>query len=108
MRIVGLDGSVQYSSIVEVNTNAKNSAINFFPNPVIGNTVTLQLNNLVQGTYQVSVFDNAGKQVYQTSITHDGGSSARLLNLPATISGGIYRVEVKNNATQFNSSLLIK
>ena len=108
LRIVGTDGSVQYSSIVEMNSSDKNNSISFFPNPVVDNTVSLQMNNLAQGTYQLSIFDNEGKQVYQTPIIHDGGSSVRLVNLPAKLSSGVYRVEVKNNSVQFNSSLFIK
>jgi hypothetical protein len=108
LRIVDKDGSVRYSSVVDVSLNSSVASINFYPNPVVDRTVTLQLNNVDKGTYQFLVFDVTGKQVYATIINYAGGSAAQPVYLPQNISSGIYKVQLKNNEAIFNESLLVK
>jgi len=107
--IVDKDGSIKYSNIDKVNiADATAADISFYPNPVVDHTVTLQLTNIPIGSYQLSVFDNAGKQVYASIINYAGGSSVQTVYLPQNISSGIYKVQLKNEKTIFNESLLVK
>ena len=106
--IVDKDGSVKYSNTDKVNINTTSASINFYPNPVVDHTVTLQLTNVPKGSYQLLVFDNAGKQVYASVINYAGGSSVQTIYLPQNISSGIYNAQLKNEETIFNESLLVK
>ncbi|HMG82642.1 MAG TPA: T9SS type A sorting domain-containing protein [Ferruginibacter sp.] len=106
--IVDKDGSTTYSNIDVVNLNDLSATISFYPNPVVDREVTLQLANIAKGNYQLVVFDNTGKQVYASVIDYTGGYSAQTIYLPANISSGIYKVQLKNAAVIFNQSLLVK
>ena len=106
--IVDKDGSVKYSNTDKVNINTTSASINFYPNPVVDHTVTLQLTNILKGSYQLLVFDNAGKQVYASVINYAGGSSVQTIYLPQNISSGIYQVQLKNEDIIYNESLFVK
>jgi hypothetical protein len=106
--IVDKDGSVKYSNIDRVNIADAAASISFYPNPVVDHIVTLQLTNVTKGSYQLLVFDDAGKEVYTSVINNTGGSLTQTIYLPQAISTGIYKVQLKNNQTIFNQSLLVK
>jgi hypothetical protein len=106
--ITDKDGSIKYSNVDLVNLNSTATTVNFYPNPVVDRTVTLQLSNIAKGTYQLVVFDEAGQSVYTSTIDYAGGSTAQTIYLPQNISSGVYKVQLKNAGTIYNQSLLIK
>jgi len=108
LQIVDKDASSKYSSIVTVSLSNASARISFYPNPIISHTVTVQLTNMDKGTYQFRLFDNAGKNIYQSVIQHAGGSSSRTIYLPLSIGSGIYNVQMKNKQAVFTESLLVR
>jgi hypothetical protein len=106
--IVDKDGTIKYSNIDKVTITNAAASISFYPNPVVDRIVTLQLTNVTKGSYQLVMFDDAGKQVYTSVINNAGGSSTQTIYLPQGISTGVYKVQLKNNQTIFNESLLVK
>jgi hypothetical protein len=109
LRMVDVDGPVNYSSIVKVNVNSRAGEAGFYPNPVVDHIVNLQLTNVIKGTYLLQLFSNSGQQVYSTVITHIGGSANQLINLPKRINSGLYHVRIKSDSELlFNGSLVIE
>jgi Secretion system C-terminal sorting domain len=108
LQTVDLDNSAKLSRIIKVNTAKGKPGIEIFPNPATGQLLILQFANMEKGTYQLDLFTNSGQKIYTGTINHAGGSSAETLQLPATITSGIYQLRIKNNKSVFNHSLMLQ
>ncbi|CAN5157264.1 hypothetical protein BH09BAC2_BH09BAC2_24140 [soil metagenome] len=96
LKITDINGAVTYSNIIKVIISSAKAAVNVFPNPVSGNTLTLQLVNIAAGNYQVMINDLAGRFIYTTTLQHQGGSSSQTLSIN-NISSGSYLLNVAGN-----------
>ncbi len=107
---VDLSGSIDYSTIVSANSAGSSVAsITVAPNPVTNGQFTLGLNNLSAGTYNLSVYSNAGQEVYSTSVANTGGNFSKTIVLPAAASAkGIYSVRVSNGATSLTKNIVVE
>lgn len=106
IRSVNKSGGVQYSAIVKVNTGKSNNQITLYPNPVIGNTINVQFENIKKGKYSISFFNNQGQQVMIRSIQHEGGTASQIIGLNKMASG-VYEVRITNNG-KITTQKLIK
>jgi hypothetical protein len=88
-------GREYYSGIVRVRSNTNGNGVSFYPNPVKkGEMITLEMNNMVKGRYQVVLYNAAGMLVYNKVLDHTGGTAAQSLLLPGTLPGGTYVMEL--------------
>ena len=69
IKIIENNGTAKYSSVAKVNFSSKKLFMTVFPNPVTGNTIGLQLNNLPKGMYNLSVSNKAGQTIATKQIT---------------------------------------
>jgi hypothetical protein len=99
-------GAVKYSSVVKVFVGRGKSLIVVTPNPVVNGVMNLQFQNQEKGTYNVRLFNNNGQQVYALKVQHAGGSSAQTLDLPATISKGVYQLQISNGEQNFVQKII--
>ncbi|MCX6210060.1 MAG: T9SS type A sorting domain-containing protein [Bacteroidetes bacterium] len=89
------DGTEKYSAIVKVEMNSKNSSsISVYPNPVVGNTIGLQLSGVAEGRGTVKLFNNLGQLVYTTTITNAGNNSSMTIELNNNIAAGTYQLQL--------------
>lgn len=105
IRSVETTGQVSYSPVVKVNISTGRSEIIFYPNPVIGNTIKLQLNNITRGNYTVILTNTLGQQVFKKLILHNGGSALQGItvnNLPK----GIYLLHVTGGGINFTKQVI--
>ena len=105
IRSVEKTGQVSYSAVVKVNISTGRSEIIFYPNPVIGNVIRLQLNYLKPGNYTISLTNTMGQQVFKKLILHNGGSAFQTIpinNLP----GGIYQLNIAGGGISFTKQVL--
>ncbi len=80
-----------------------------YPNPVAGRKVTLQLNTVQAGNYNLLMFDKRGTQVMNRKISLDGFTTAQSIELPYNIVAGSYQVVLANdNGNQFKQQLIIQ
>ncbi len=95
LKITEKDGSFNYSKIVSINIG-KSGINNFtiFPNPVKGNTIGLQLNNVEKGKYAVKLINSAGQVIYQSILQHNGSSASDQIILSNTVPAGRYQLEL--------------
>lgn len=106
--IVSNDGTKNYSDIVEVTETTSTANANFYPNPVVDHSVTVDVSNINKGIYQLMIFNSAGQDVYNTTINYVSGDLTQLIKLPQSIPTGIYKVQLKNGTSIINGSLLVK
>jgi len=87
-------GLTKYSAVVKVNIGELQTGISIKPNPVTGNSVGLQLNNIDKGTYTMILYNNLGQNVYQTQVYHTGGTAFKIIPLSKALANGTYRLSL--------------
>ena len=108
IKAINMDGTVQYSEVVKVAIGDKKEGISIYPNPVVGKTMHLQLNNLTTGIYTLTMFTADGQQVLEQNIAYTGESLSTTIQLPVTIATGIYQVNLSGTNKKFNEMVLVK
>jgi hypothetical protein len=108
IRNMDLDGKSAYSIVVRVNRNKAIKGLSLYPNPVLNRIVSLQGSDLGRGNYKISLFAANGQEVYKQQIKHNGGTISQTLELPSTISKGVYMFSVRdeNGDIIFNEKLV--
>jgi uncharacterized protein YegP (UPF0339 family) len=103
-----LDGRSAYSIVIRVNRNKTIHGLSLYPNPVLNRIVSLQGSDLGRGKYKISLFAANGQEIFKQQITHNGGTISQTIELPATISKGVYMFTVKdeNGNIIFNDKLV--
>jgi hypothetical protein len=107
-RIKAIDktGQIKYTDMAKVNFGKGNELINIAPNPVTGNTLNLQLNNMEKCTYQVMVYNNQGQMVYSTQLQHAGGSATVPVTLVNALSKGMYKLVLTGNNIRITNNFI--
>lgn len=108
IKAVDKDGSFAYSSVVFTVSDSKVATVTVYPNPVINKQVNVQLSNLVTGSYNVEVYNNLGQAVLSKFIQLDGANTSLTLQLPSSVSAGLYRLSVSDGATKINKTISIQ
>lgn len=108
IKAVDKDGSFAYSSVVFTISDSKVATVTVYPNPVINKQVNVQLSNLVTGSYNVEVYNNLGQAVLSKFIQLDGANTSLTLQLPSSVSAGLYRLSVSDGATKINKTISIQ
>ncbi len=101
-------GEVKYSAVVNVKITDSKGDITVYPNPVINRTINLQFNNQPKGTYIVKLMDALGQQLVTSTIIHLGGSATQTIQLPVTVSKGIYHLKVTNGETIKTQKIVVE
>jgi hypothetical protein len=99
LKIINIDGTFKYSNIVAVNLNLKGENLVIYPNPVKGNSFTLQLSNIAKGKYDISLLDKSGQKVLTRNfiLENNNNSTSILVDWrQQIIAAGIYSVVVTN------------
>jgi len=85
--------------VVKVILGKSASSIALYPNPVRGSGFNLQLNNLDQGNYTLSLTNKLGQLIYTKTISHAGGSAAQFVEI-GNIPKGDYQLKIGDFGTQ--------
>ncbi|RYZ55154.1 MAG: T9SS type A sorting domain-containing protein, partial [Sphingobacteriales bacterium] len=101
IRATGHDGKEQYSTVVRIrySTQQPDATVTIVPNPAHSETISLQLDGLVAGSYTAQLFNSIGQEVYRGSIKHDGSGSTYSLQIPALAVKGVYILKVTNGTS---------
>lgn len=106
IRSIEKSGSKKYSQVVKVAWNKQESFVRIHPNPVVGNTISLQFNNIAKGSYQLSIVNKAGQTVFVSMLEHQGGTASQLVKLNGLLSNGTYQLMVIGQGLQFSQAIL--
>ena len=89
-----LNGLSKYSSVVKVNIEKGFSLIRVYPNPVVNNTIQLQVVNQPAGQYQARLINSFGQLFTAQPFNHTGGSGTIAITPAQHIPNGIYQLEI--------------
>ncbi|MBS1665926.1 MAG: T9SS type A sorting domain-containing protein [Bacteroidetes bacterium] len=102
LKLVDLDGTYKYSNIVWVQYLEKKK-MTIFPNPLIGKSLSMKINFQVNSPYSLSIYDSQGKLME----TYASDQAQLTINLPKTITAGIYYVKFTSHAFSALSSFMV-
>jgi alpha-amylase len=105
VKAIGRNNDVQYTNVVKVNIGNSKSVV-VYPNPSKDNIVTVQLNNLPKGKYDLVISNAIGQQVYKKTVQHNGGFASHPLHL--NLAKGVYQLQVKGNDKRYVEQLVIE
>lgn len=94
LKLVDLDGNYKYSNIAIVKKAGGIKGVRAFPNPAVSN-ISLEFSNLKGGLYNVTLYNQAGQQVYNKQVT----IQQAVQYVPVergSLAPGSYLVSVKN------------
>ncbi len=83
--------SINAENIKRIN---KNQGMSVIPNPVISNTIDLQMNEIAAGSYNVRLYNNAGEILIDKTINYAGGKSIQSINAFQNLLNGSYQLQV--------------
>lgn len=90
--------SIKYTGVVRVKMGSTKTGMSFYPNPVTGRQITLQLDEMEKGIYKVEWFNQLGQQVLSHQFKHDGGTGSQVIPVGA-LPPGIYQMKVNGTHT---------
>jgi len=108
IKITDKNSNETYTSTVAIDLSNNKISVNIIPNPVRNKTINIQLNNVIQGRYNLLLYSMDGKMVYQKIIEHPGNSSVKQVVLPSSIRPGTYLVKLYNENTAFKLGLVVE
>ncbi len=106
IKAIDINTAAKFSQVVNVIIGAGKTEISVYPNPVVGNNISLQLNSLPRGQYTIQLFNNLGQQVYQRKIEHLGGSATQTLNFEKVMSKGVYQLQLSGGELNLKQQLI--
>lgn len=107
LRIISNAGSVKYSPVVRVERNG-NYSVNVYPNPVTGNTFTMQLNNFPAGRYELLLYNSSGQVIFRQQIIHVPGSQSVSVTPAHNMKTGMYVIQLKGEKNSYIEKLVVK
>ena len=110
IKAVSETGAVNYSNIAKLTTN-NSQLISFYPNPLVGKTLNVSLNNVAAGKYVVSIYNVLGQKVSEQTISHSGGNGSHAIAISNTLAGGVYSVvvrEASSNQLVYKTNLSVQ
>lgn len=97
LKMVDLQGTVSYSSIIRINYSQTKAALNLLANPVVNGTLGFTVSGLANNNQkaEISIIDFSGR------IVHKQSASTLLNNFVnvSKLSKGMYKLVVKTNST---------
>ena len=109
IKITQLDDHIRFSLTVKVAFNENTlKGFTVFPNPIKGNTINMQLNNIEAGDYTAKLFDITGKIVWKNDITTNTNNENIKLQFNNKINAGSYQLQLNDNKGNiYTQSILI-
>lgn len=100
------NGSYRYSDIVYIGADkGKGSfAANYRP----GNVLTLSLNGITAGAYNVLVVNSTGQLVQSFTLQHTGSNTTETRTLQGNLSKGIYRVVLQSATEKHTAAIIVQ
>ena len=108
VKAIKSDGSILYSSITKIVIGDVKASVSLYPNPVVNRQANLMMNNINEGSYIISLYNTNGQQLMNQSIKHPGGTANILIQLPGSISAGMYQLRLTGNNNNFTQSVIVK
>ena len=109
IKAISNNDAASFSDAVAINiTNANNNLV-AYPNPIIGSSFNIQLNNADAGKYTLELYNSLGQKVVSQELTHSGGRLFKNISTDKLISSGIYTLKlIGSNGGNYQSMVSFK
>ena len=107
IKTVEKSGNVELSKIVKVVADTRQRGITIYPNPVTGNKIGFQLQDMEKGVYQLKLYNSNGQAVFNTLLSHPGGTGTHSIPVDSHVSKGTYTILMTNGINSYNRIVLI-
>jgi hypothetical protein len=108
IKVTERNGTVKYSSVLNVRLSAGGTGVNVYPNPVKGSTVNVQFDAMDKAVYSVTMYNSMGQKVFTKNINHNGGTAAYSVELPASVKKGVYNMSISNNTDGISRKIVVE
>ena len=109
IKVVYNNLTITYTNTVLVDMNNASESIAIFPNPVINNSFTLQLNDLPTGTYLMEIYNTLGQSVLSSPIVNQGReSTTETIKVPFGIGKGEYFLKLTGATLLINKTIIFQ
>jgi hypothetical protein len=105
LKAVDNNGGVKYSNIVIIATTTDNRKDLYVIRNPVSDRIDIYAGDLVKGTYQYSIANNAG-QLVQAGTLDIKGQGVYTINLRSFLSSGVYLLSVRNGENSLQKSIL--
>lgn len=78
------------------------------PNPVTGESFSLQLQNLDKGKYSIYIFNKEGKKFLVKTLQFEGGSATEAFHLPDDLGKGTYILQVLSKTSRYSKKMVVE
>ena len=96
IKSISSNGTVKYSEVVSAKINKKTAtqSITIYGNIVKNNIITMQLNNIEKGNYQVKLFNMDGQLLKKVTLQHNGGNVSQSFSTDSYLPSGKYQLQL--------------
>ncbi|MFT3676786.1 MAG: T9SS type A sorting domain-containing protein [Chitinophagaceae bacterium] len=108
VRVQEQTGKVIYSKILRVEMGSTKYSFSLYPNPVTGKQLTVSLNGVKQGKYNVQIIDAAGQRVFTTNLSNVGTGVTQMIELPANVKTGMYMMIVNGDNYRETQQFIVR
>jgi Secretion system C-terminal sorting domain len=105
LKCVDNNGQVKYSNIVIITTTSDSRKDFYVMRNPVSDRIDIYAGDLVKGTYQYSIANNAG-QIVQSSKLDIKGQGIYTINLQSFLATGVYMLSVRNGENSLQKSIL--
>jgi len=78
------------------------------PNPVKGNQIKINANNLEKNNYSIIVLNTSGQKVYNQDLGTISGALSKSIMLPNQLQPGVYTIILRSNDQQVTERVIIQ
>ncbi|MEO6404439.1 MAG: FG-GAP-like repeat-containing protein [Ferruginibacter sp.] len=97
---------IAYSQVLKINNISEaKSSMNIYPNPVIGNNITVHW-NLPKGNYMLMITNNVGQVMLKKLINHSGGAATESFIMTKQFLPGYYLVKLSGEGASFKNTII--
>jgi hypothetical protein len=108
-RVVAIEktGKKTVSNQVVIKAGHGIGGIMVSPNPVVGQHLNIQMNQLPGGRYQIRMVSADGRSVSLGSVVHQGGNAVLNISLLSRTPAGVYQLQVFSNTVSFEQKIAV-
>jgi hypothetical protein len=108
-RVTAVDrnGKTASTSIMRVLFGKNDNSIVVFGNPT-ASLLNIRVVDIIKGEYAIRIFENSGRLVYESKVSHNGADGIYPVQLPQPLAKGNYRLVLTNRYQFYQSSFLLQ
>lgn len=108
VKMIGQNREFKYTDVIIITTvRAAADKLKLYPNPVVGDIITIQLKALARQKVTVQIINRAGQMVVSKPIVLNADGTSQIAGLNQLLPG-MYFIRLHNNETLFTERLLIQ